>query len=113
MKTLLLAIGAAVLLAAAPASAARSRICINADDIAGNYSPDANTIIFRMRDGTAWRNTLVTPCPGLRFNGFIWKLHGVHEVCEGQQSLRVLRSGEICSLGKFQKMPKKAETPKG
>jgi hypothetical protein len=112
MKTLLLGIGvAAALLAAAPASAAR--ICLNVRDITGNYSPDANTIIFHMRDGTDWRNTLVSPCPGLRFDGFVWVLHGTQDVCEGQQSLRVLRSGELCFLGKFQKMPKKVQPPKG
>lgn len=111
MKTLFLALGATLLLGvAAPASA---RICINYRDIKSNYSPNPKTILFHMRDGTVWRNTLQTPCPGLRFNGFSWVLHGVGDVCEGQQTIRVIRSGELCFLGKFHKEPRQTKAGTG
>jgi len=59
-----------------------------------------------MRDGTQWRNTLQGACPDLIFNGFVWTLRNPGEqVCEREQSLRVLQSGQVCMLGKFEKLP--------
>ena len=94
---------AAMLLATAPAGAA-PRICLDPHDIQGQASPDGKVIVFHMRDGTVWRNMLQKPCPDLRFYGFSWTLRGPAEVCENQQSLHVLHSGETCFLGKFEKV---------
>ena len=48
-----------------------------------------------------------------RIEGFEWVLHGTDDICENQQSLKVLRSGQTCILGKFDvvkdKPPKKLE----
>lgn len=59
-------------------------------------------MIFRMRNGQILVNHMHGNCPDLRFNGFSWVLRGGDDqICENQQTLRVLQSGEICTLGKF------------
>jgi hypothetical protein len=93
---------AAMLFIAAPAIAAP--VCLDADNIQSRPSPDGKVIDFHMRDGSVWRNTLQRPCPGLRFDGFSWTLDGTHNVCENEQIIHVLHTGEICSLGKFEKI---------
>ena len=92
---------AASVMAILPAHAAN--ICISTQDIADTQpQKDGKAIIFKMRNGKVWRNDLLGACPDLRFDGFEWTVRNPDEtVCENQQSLRVLRSGEICELGKF------------
>jgi hypothetical protein len=87
--------------AALPAHAAN--ICISTRDIVSTQSQnDGKAITFKMRDGKVWRNDLHGACPDLRFDGFEWVVRNPDEtVCENMQSFRVLRSGEICVLGKF------------
>jgi hypothetical protein len=85
---------------ALPASA--KNVCINSRDIIGSDSKDGKTMTFRMRDGTTIVNHLQGSCPDLKFNGYVWRLRGGDtQVCERQQSLQVLQSGQICVLGKF------------
>jgi hypothetical protein len=106
---------AAMFLAVAPAMAAPA-ICINTRDISNSEEQNnGKAILFKMRDGTQWRNTLQTPCPDLKFNGYSWVVRNPDEsVCENVQSLRVLQSGEVCVLGKFEKVDKLAPAhPKG
>ena len=52
-------------------------------------------------DGRILVNHLQGVCSDLKYEGFSWIIHGTDEVCENQQTLRVLRSGQICVLGKF------------
>ena len=87
---------------AAPALA-EGNICISTRDIR-NSTPkdDGSAIDFTMKDGSIWHNDLQGRCPDLKFNGFEWTIRNPAErVCEHEQSLRVLRSGEVCVLGKF------------
>lgn len=85
-------------LLASPADAA---ICLRNRDIQSTTALDGKTLIVKMRDGKVWRNRLQGNCSDLRFNGFVWVIHGPEEVCEYSQSLKVLQSGQICVLGKF------------
>jgi len=63
------------------------------------------SILFKMKDGGSWRNTLQAPCPDLDFEGFVWTIRNPdNTVCESMESLRVLRSGQICMLGKFSRV---------
>ena len=76
--------------------------CINTRDITSSTSKDGKTLVFQMRDGKIYVNHLQGVCPGLRYDGFVWVLRGGDtKVCENMQTLRVLRSGEVCALGKF------------
>jgi hypothetical protein len=95
----------------ATAAFAAPPTCLQLRDIQSAKSDDGKILKFTMRDGRVLYNHLRGACPGLRFNGFAWEIRGgVQEVCEGQQSLRVLQSGEICLLGKFGPPPKAMST---
>jgi len=94
-------------LAATPASA---RVCLNTRDIVGSSSKDGKILDFTMRDGTLYRNHLQGVCTDLKFEGFVWTIRGPEEVCENMQSLRVINSGQVCVLGKFD--PPVPKTPK-
>lgn len=97
-----LAIAATLPAAAQPsATAPGQRICLNNQDVQSATSNDGETMVFRMRNGTTYINHMRGSCPGLRFNGFVWELRGINDICENQQTLRVLKSGEVCMLGKF------------
>ena len=104
MRKFLFGMAAAASLAAfsAPALAA-GPICLSTRDMRQTTPQDDGTaILFHMRDGSVWRNDLHGRCPDLKYDGFVWNLRNPSEaVCENEQVLRVLRSGEICTLGKF------------
>ena len=99
--------GAAMLAAlivtmATPALAAGS-ICLSTRDIRDtDAQKDGTAILFKMRDGSVWRNDLHGRCPDLKYNGFAWSTSNpLESVCENEQTLTVFRSGEVCVLGKF------------
>lgn len=106
MKTIVAALTLAVVMAA-PASA---KICLSVHDIVNTRSDDGKTLLFKMRNGQTLVNHLQGSCPDLRFNGFVWTIRNPETVCENEQSLRVLRSGEVCVLGKFDP-PKAGQAP--
>ena len=86
---------------AAPAAAAtEGSICLRIREIDQTKVVDAKTILFKMKDGKVWRNTLLSPCPGLLFNGFAYAVH-FDEICGNQQAIHVLRTHEVCLLGPF------------
>jgi hypothetical protein len=102
---------AVLLLAGASPAMADARICINTRDITSSKpDKDGSSILFKMRDGTQWRNTLQGRCPDLAYEGFAWSVRNPdNSVCENEESLKVLQSAEVCQLGKFEKvtpMPK-------
>ena len=99
MKITLIALAMASVVAA-PESAATT--CIDSRKIDSAHSDDGKTMIFKMKDGTTMVNHLQGVCSDLKFNGFAWTLRsGDTQICENQQSLRVIQSGQICVLGKF------------
>lgn len=89
--------------AGALAQPQNNRVCISTRDIVSSEPQRAGAAItFTMRDGSIWRNDLRGPCNDLTFNGFAWVLHNPDQtVCENEQSLRVIQSGQICQLGRF------------
>ncbi len=92
---------ATIALAATVSSASAAPKCVQARDILSTHSDDGKLMTFKMRDGTTLVNHLQGTCSDLRFEGFAWNVPGTGEVCENQQSLNVLRSGQTCVLGKF------------
>ena len=56
----------------APAAAAPT--CLYTYQIDRTKVVDSQTIDFRMRDGTVYRNVLQHKCTGLRFNGFVYRV---------------------------------------
>jgi len=98
MKTI---VATLLLVAAAAPPASATPLCLRTRDIVSTDSKDGKLMTFKMRDGRVLVNHLQGVCTDLRFNGFVWTIRGPEEVCERQQSLRVLQSGQICTLGKF------------
>jgi len=89
----------ALLIAASPATAS---VCVKSRDIQSTDTKDGKLLTFKMRDGSVLVNHLQGICSDLRFEGFVWELRGGDEnICENQQSLKVLRSGQTYLLGKF------------
>lgn len=86
--------------APAPVDANAGPVCIQPYRIDHTNTVDPSTVLFYMKDGKIWKNTLQGPCPGLLFNGFAYVVHG-DEVCSNMQGIRVLRTGEVCMLGAF------------
>ncbi|HEY2070804.1 MAG TPA: hypothetical protein VGG48_14715 [Rhizomicrobium sp.] len=93
----------ACLLGALPASAAN--VCIQSRDIANTSVPDSQTILFHMKGGKVWKNTLMTKCPSLKFHGFIYDASPVGEICGNQQTIHVIETHEVCLLGPFTPSP--------
>jgi hypothetical protein len=98
-------LAATLLLGVVPAMA-DPPICIDTRDITSEkVEGHGVSILYKMRDGTQWRNTLKGPCPDLDFYGYVWTVRNPdNSVCENENSMRVLQSGEICILGKFTKV---------
>ncbi len=112
MKAFVAVLALAGVTFAAPAWAAKT--CINSREIVSSKSDDGKLMVFKMRDGKTYVNHLRGSCPDLRFNGFAWVLRsGDTQICEDEQSLRTLQSGQVCVLGKLDPPPMKAPMSKG
>lgn len=99
----LAAVGAAAI--ATPAVASENTpICLKTNWIDKTTVVNEHRILFRMKDGKVYSSELPTPCLGLRFNGFVYTTSYM-EICGKSESIRVLNTGQICTLGNF-----KAET---
>jgi hypothetical protein len=87
--------------AAADSASPRPPMCVSPRDIASTTPLSDREILFKMRNGKMWLNTLPQNCPGLKFEGgFIWEIHG-DSICAKLQTFRVLRRGTVCMLGEF------------
>jgi len=94
----LLSVGPAVAQAPAPNP---SRVCLNIRDVERTETPDDRTIVFHMRDGKIWRNTLKQNCPMLRTSPYTQVLHSGDLVCANQQFIHINQTGNTCTLGDF------------
>ena len=93
---------ATFVMALTAASPAWAHVCLPSRDVESATSKDGKLMTFKMRDGRVLVNHLQGICSDLRYEGFVWELPGTGDVCENQQSLRVLRSGQSCLLGRFE-----------
>jgi hypothetical protein len=77
-------------------------VCLVPDEIKFTQTKDAKTILFTMRDGTVWQNTLAASCPSLTAHGSAWS-HDVraNRICANQQQITLLETGQVCRLGTF------------
>lgn len=105
MRTLLLGLSLAGALAlpawAQPASGTAPNVCIDILRIDHTRTPDDRTILFYMKDGKIWKNTLPNRCSGLPYYGFVYEPTPPHQVCSNFETIRVLRAGSVCMLGAF------------
>jgi len=99
---LLLALSASAY--AQPAPARPANVCLNTRDIERTETPDDRTILYHMRDGKTWRNTLRRVCPMLRTSPYSQVLTS-DMVCANQQIIHVALTGDSCMLGDFTPAP--------
>jgi hypothetical protein len=107
MKTII----ATIALAATMVLPASANICVMQRDIESTHSEDGRNLFFKMHDGRILVNRLQGVCTDLRYEGFVWKVPGTEDICEYQQSFNVIRSGQSCTLGKFEVVKDKPAAP--
>ncbi|HTW36023.1 MAG TPA: hypothetical protein VMD53_15500 [Rhizomicrobium sp.] len=88
-----------------PANSKPQQICLGpfispTGDILRTKVVDPQTILFYMRNGKIWKNTLRAPCRGLEFHGFSFVTHYT-ELCSNSAAIQVVVTGEVCQLGYF------------
>ncbi|HEX3486953.1 MAG TPA: hypothetical protein VHT51_18005 [Micropepsaceae bacterium] len=77
-------------------------VCLNVTEIYNTQAIDKRTILYRMRDGKIWRNTLTADCPtlvGFDAGGFTQVAH-TDFICANTQLIKT-QSGNVCRLGAF------------
>lgn len=93
----------AILLAVSSSAAAdpqgSGNKCIQTWQIDHTKVPDDKTVIFYMKDKSAYQSTLQSVCPELRINGFSYVATPPAQLCGNMQAIRVLRTGSVCLLG--------------
>ena len=102
-----LAASAFALSAAAPVQAqarndSSDNVCFSVTQIVSTSAPDRRTIVFRLKDGTVWRNTLITDCPSLvaYSAGGFYSVTQAEYICSNQHRITT-QSGNVCRLGAF------------
>ncbi len=82
-------------------AASGNGVCLQSTDIDHTAILDNKTIIFYMKNGHPWKNSLHFDCPSLQIeDGFAYE-SDFSEICSNAQTIRVLRSGNFCELGQF------------
>jgi hypothetical protein len=83
--------------------------CLSIRDIDSTQTTDDNTILFRMRDKTVFRNTLPARCKGLAMDsgGFTYVASpGLDQICATETAIRLNANGIVCQLGAFTQVPR-------
>jgi hypothetical protein len=99
----------AAVVAASPAMA--RGMCVQNRDIVSTHSDDGKLLMVKLRDGRTLVNHLQGICTDLRYEGLAWNVPGTGEICEYEQSFKVINSGQSCTLGKFDEAKPKPATP--
>ena len=89
------------LAAAQPVGTVSRDVCLNASDIEYTQTPDDQTIVYHLRNGRTWKNTLKAPCPQLQFEHAFTEVVRASQICANHQMIRVQNTGSICALGDF------------
>ncbi len=83
------------------ATTAGNGVCIQATAIDHTQIVDDRTILFFMKGGQSWKNTMHFDCPSLKIEDGFAFVTDFSEICSNSQTIRVLRSGSLCELGQF------------
>jgi len=80
-------------------------VCLASYQIYNTTIPDDSTILFTMRDGSVWKNTLTSPCFGLKLDtrGFTYAPTdpGSDTICSNLVTIHTNTFHSICLLGAF------------
>lgn len=75
--------------------------CLEASLVDSTGVIDDRTILFHMRNGTVWKNTLRQDCTSLKFRRGFSEVVRSGEICANKQVISVLGTGNRCQLGVF------------
>jgi hypothetical protein len=75
--------------------------CLEAHDVYSTGVIDDRTILFHMRNGTVWKNTLRQSCPNLKFRQGFSEVVRSGVICANKQIISVLGTRNTCQLGEF------------
>ena len=78
-----------------------NHICLVASDVDHTSIPDDQTILFHMKNGKLWRNTLRRSCPNLKFEQAFTQVIRGGEICANAQMISIPHEGNFCALGDF------------
>ena len=82
------------------AAGTANSVCLEAGSIDHTVVVDDQTILYYMHGQKIWKNTLHTPCSGLKFErAFSEDIRG--QVCANAQMIQVFQTGTRCMLGDF------------
>ena len=87
--------------------ASTKNVCLQTYLIDHTEVPDDSTILFHMKGGKIWKNSLPFPCSDLKFQGGFQYTTDIDEICSNLQTIRVIeqgggpRLGAVCQLGEF------------
>lgn len=76
-------------------------VCLDPQQIRFTQIKDNKTILFQMRNGDVWTNTLVAECPGLKSGQSMTQMVTTNRICAFRQSFSSNFSGAMCRLGAF------------
>ena|SRR5690349_4456795 len=99
LAALLTASGMSVAAAQTATPMPHGNVCLKTYMIDHTKSPNDRTIVFYMKDGSAYQSSLPTLCPQLSINGFAYVATPPSDVCGNLQSIRVIHTGSVCMLG--------------
>ena len=112
MKTFTTALAAAGLAACVAFPAQAARVCLQTILIDHTSVKDANTVLFYLKNGQVWRNTLQAPCPSITLHGFEMNVRtGADKVCSNEMTIHTLVTHQTCSLGEFTPYTEPATVP--
>lgn len=101
MKAFTTALAAAGLAAIIALPAQAAPVCLQMILIDHTSVKDQNTVLFYLRNGQVWRNTLQAPCPSILMHGFEMNFRSADKVCSNQMPIHTLVTHQTCALGEF------------
>jgi hypothetical protein len=85
----------------AQSTPAGNGICLPVSQIDHTQILTDSAILFYMKNGKTWVNTITIPCSSLTMEDGFTYVNDVLEICSNSQTIRVARSGNFCELGQF------------
>src|ERR1700742_938476 len=76
-------------------------VCLATAQIDHTDIVNDSAIVFFMKDGKAYMNTMRIPCSSLKMEDAFAYITDAAEVCSNSQTIRVKNSGNFCELGQF------------
>jgi hypothetical protein len=83
------------------ANPAGNGVCLQVSQIDHTDIVNDSAIVFFMKDGKAYMNTMHISCPSLQMEGSFSYMTDAVEICSNAQTIRVKNSGNFCELGQF------------